>query len=80
MFAESFKTFIFQKVSAAVVPQSKSTEFCRSAAVVRQRKSREMCSLAAVVSQSNNKSTEMCSSAAPFHHDVIFSAPDKRTF
>ena len=70
MFAESFKTFVSQKVSAAVVPQSKSTELCSSAAVVRQSKSTEMCSLAAVVPQSNNKSTEMCSSAAPFHHDL----------
>ena len=46
----------------AVVPQSKSTEFCSSAAVVPQSKSTEFGSSAAVVPQS--KSTEFCSSAA----------------
>ena len=48
--------------SAAVVPQSESTELCSSAAVVSQSKSTELCSSAAVVPQS--KSTELCSSAA----------------
>ena len=43
--------------SAAVVPQSKSTELCTSAAVVPQSKSTELCSSAAVVPQS--KSIEM---------------------
>ena len=35
--------------SAAVAPQSKSTELCSSAAVVPQSKSTELCSSAAVV-------------------------------
>ena len=48
--------------SAAVVPQSESTELCSSAAVLPQSKSTELCSLAAVLPQS--KSTELCSSAA----------------
>ena len=48
--------------SAAVVPQSESTELCSSAAVIPQSKSTELCSLAAVVPQT--KSTELCSSAA----------------
>ena len=48
--------------SAAVVPQSKSTEFCSSAANVPHSESTEFCSSAANVPQS--KSTELCSSAA----------------
>ena len=59
--------------SAAVVPQSKSTELCTSAAVVPQSKSTELCSSAAVVPQS--KSIEMWSSAAPFHQDLWYFRP-----
>ena len=40
--------------SAAVVPQSKFTELCRSAAVVSQSKSTELCSSAAVVPQTKS--------------------------
>ena len=65
-----FQNVHLSKVSAAVVPQSKSTELCSSAAVVPQSKSTELCSSAAVVPQS--KSTEMWSSAAPFHHDLWY--------
>ena len=58
VFAEPFKTFIFQKlIGGRNVPQSKSTELCSPGAVVPQSKSRELCSSAAVVPQS--KSTEM---------------------
>ena len=65
VFAESFKTFIFQKFRRPLYHKViKSTELCSSAAVVPQ-----------------SKSTEMWSSAAPFSSWlVIFSAPDKRTF
>ena len=56
--------------SAAVVPQSKSTELCSSAAVVSQSKSAELCSLAAIVPQS--KSTEMWSPAALFDHELWY--------
>ena len=65
-----FQNVHLSKVSAAVVPQSKSTELCSSAAVVPQSKSTELCSSAAVVPQS--KSTEMWSSEAPFHHDLWY--------
>ena len=65
-----FQNVHLSKVSAAVVPQSKSTELCSSAAVVPQSKSTELCISAAVVPQS--KSTEMWSSAAPFHHDLWY--------
>ena len=69
----------------AVVPQSKSTEFCSSVAVVLQSKSTEFCSSVAVVPQSKSteiwssaavvpqsKSTEIWSSAAPSHHDLWY--------
>ena len=51
-----FQNVHLSKVSAAVVPQSKSTELCSSAAVVPQSKSTEMLS----------------SAAAPFHHDLWY--------
>ena len=51
-----FQNVHLSKVSAAVVPQSKSfTELCSSAAVVPQ-----------------SKSTETWSSAAPFHHALWY--------
>ena len=53
---------------AAVVPESKSTDLCSSAAVVPQSKSTALCSWAAVVPKS--KSAEKRSSAAPSHHDI----------
>ena len=45
--------------SAAVVPQSKSTELCSSAAVVSQSKSSKLCSLAAVVPQSKYRDVRL---------------------
>ena len=65
-----FQNVHVSKVSAAVVPQTKSTELGSSAAVVPQSKSTELCSSAAIVPQS--KSTEMWSSAVPFHHDLWY--------
>ena len=80
-----FQSVHRSNVSAAVVPQSKSTELCSSAAVVSQGKSTELCSSAAVVSQGKStelcssaavvpqsKSTEMWTSAALFHHDLWY--------
>ena len=74
--------------SAAVAPQSKSTELRSSAAVVPQSKSTELCSSAAVVPHKGNqsscvvgrrplchtpfKSTAMWSSAGRFHHDLWY--------
>ena len=52
-----FQNVHVSKVSAAVVPQTKSTELGSSAAVVPQSKSTELCSSAAIVPES--KSTEM---------------------
>ena len=56
--------------SVAVLPQSKSTELCSSAAFLPQSKSTELCSSVAVVPQS--KSTEIWRSSAPFHHDLWY--------
>ena len=65
-----FQNVHVSKVSAAVVPQTKSTELGSSAAVVPQSRSTELCSSAAIVPES--KSTEMWSSAVPFHHDLWY--------
>ena len=59
--------------SAAVVPQSKSTELCSSAAVVPQSKSTELCSSAAVVP--NKVNLPSCVVARrPLFHDVNLSS------